>query len=91
MRHLGYVNPSNVKVHLLTLPKFEKILIIGLPSRTDRRDAMSLATALTGLSVEYVDGVSSVENRTLPPGGVERQLNQGSIFGWRAHMNVLRM
>jgi hypothetical protein len=52
---------------------------------------MSLAAALTGLSIEYVDGVTSVDNKTLPPGGLERGLNEGSIFGWRAHMNVLRM
>jgi hypothetical protein len=51
---------------------------------------MSLAAALTGLSIEYVDGVTSVDNKTLPPGGVERGLNKGSIFGWRAHTNVLR-
>jgi len=52
---------------------------------------MSLAAALTGISIEYVDGVTSVDNVTLPPGGIERGLNEGSIFGWRAHMNVLRM
>jgi hypothetical protein len=71
--------------------KFQKIFVIGLPARTDHRDSMSLAAALTGLSIEYVDGVTSVDNKTLPPGGVERGLNEGSIFGWRAHMNVLRM
>jgi hypothetical protein len=85
MRHLVYVDPFDAKVHSLTLSKFQKILVIGLPSRTDHRDSMS------DLRVEYVDGVSSVDNRTLPPGGIERKLSQGSIFGWRAHMNVLRM
>jgi hypothetical protein len=52
---------------------------------------MALAAALTGLDVEYVDGVTAVENKTLPPGGTERQLNRGSIYSWRAHMNVLRL
>lgn len=52
---------------------------------------MSLAAAFSGLNIEYVDGVTSVENKTLPPGGMDRGLNAGSIYGWRAHMNVLRL
>jgi hypothetical protein len=52
---------------------------------------MSLAAAYSGLDIEYVDGVTSVDNKTLPPGGMEKGLNIGSIYGWRAHMNVLRM
>jgi hypothetical protein len=52
---------------------------------------MSLAAALTGLSIEYVDGVTSVDNKTLPPGGLERGLNEESVFGWRTLLNVLRM
>jgi hypothetical protein len=51
---------------------------------------MSLAAAFSGLEIEYIDGVTSVENKTLPPGGVEKGLNNGSIYGWRAHMNVMR-
>jgi hypothetical protein len=65
--------------------------VIGLPTRTDHRDSMSLAAAFSGLEMEYVDGVTSVENKTLPPGGVERGLNEGSIYGWRAHMDVMRL
>lgn len=91
MRHLVYAEPFDAKVHLLTFLKFQKILVIGLPSRTDHRDSMSLAAALTDIRVEYVDGVSSVDNGTLPPGGIERKLSQRSVFSWRAHMNVLRM
>jgi hypothetical protein len=46
---------------------------------------MSLAAVFSGLEIEYIDGVTSVEDQTLPPGGVERGLNKGSIYGWRAH------
>lgn len=52
---------------------------------------MSLATAYTGLEVEYLNGVTAVENKTLPPGGIERGLNPGSVYAWRAHMNALRL
>lgn len=70
--------------------QFQKIFVIGLPSRTDRRDSMSLAAAYAGLEIEYFDGVTAVENITLPPGGVERGLDSGSIGVWRTHMNVMR-
>lgn len=52
---------------------------------------MSLAAALTGLEVEYVDGVTQVEEKALPPGAMEAQLNAGSIGAWRAHINVVRL
>ena len=71
--------------------QFQKIFVIGLPSRTDRRDAMSLAAAYSGVDIEYIDGVTNVANKTLPPGGVENGINAGSLGCWRAHMNVIRL
>jgi len=71
--------------------QFQKIFVIGLPSRTDRRDSMSLAAAYTGLDIEYIDGVTAVENKTLPPGGLDGGFNAGSIQAWRAHMNAMRL
>ena len=52
---------------------------------------MSLAAAYTGLEIEYVDGVTEFENKTLPPGGLVGGFNAGSIQAWRAHMNVMRL
>lgn len=52
---------------------------------------MALAAAYTGLRIEYVDGVTDVESKTLPPGGLERGPNAGSIRAWRAHMNAMRL
>ncbi len=51
---------------------------------------MSLAAALTGLQVEYVDGVKNVSRDYLPPGGKEKHLHDGGLGAWRAHMNVMR-
>ncbi|KAH7053428.1 hypothetical protein B0J12DRAFT_571706 [Macrophomina phaseolina] len=70
---------------------FQKIFVINLPSRDDLRDSMSLAAALTGLDIEYVDGVTEAEEKTLPPGSKETNLAKGSLYAWRAHMNVVRM
>jgi len=52
---------------------------------------MSLAAAFTGLEIEYVDGVTDVANKTLPPGGLKGEYDAGSIQAWRAHMNVMRL
>lgn len=52
---------------------------------------MSLAAALTDLQVDYVDGVTEVDNKTLPPGGKEVNLDSGCLGNWRAHMNIARL
>ncbi len=51
---------------------------------------MSLAARLTGLQVEYVDGVTEVDRKYLPPGGKETDLDPGGLGNWRAHMNIAR-
>ena len=52
---------------------------------------MSLAAALTDLRIDYVDGVSEIDNRTLPPSGKEVNLDPGALGNWRAHMNIASM
>ena len=51
---------------------------------------MSLAAALTDLRVEYIDGVTEVDEKSLPPGGKEVNLKSGGLGAWRAHLNVAR-
>jgi len=71
---------------------FEKIFVLNLPERTDKRDAMSLAAALTNISVEYIDGVrgDEVVNKSLPYGQEERKMPEPMLGSWRAHMNAIR-
>lgn len=64
--------------------------MINLPSRTDRRDAASLAAALTDLDIEYVNGDIEVDEKALPPGAEEVNMSKGAIGAWRAHMNIAR-
>ena len=52
---------------------------------------MSLAAALTDLQIHYVDGVTEVDNKTLPSGGKEVKLESGGLGNWRAHMNIARL
>lgn len=72
--------------------QFQEIFVINLPSRTDRRDAMALGGAVTGLQLGYIDGVgaSDVEDRTLPADALEKRILPGNKGSWRAHMNALR-
>ena len=51
---------------------------------------MSLAAALTNLQFDYVDGAKDVDDKTLPPGGIEKNLDSGALGNWRAHMNIAR-
>ena len=68
---------------------FQKIYAINLPNRSDHRDSLSLAAAFSDLKVTYVDGVTHVDDKALPPGegGTMKMTEKGN---WRAHMNVLR-
>ncbi|KAF2206424.1 glycosyltransferase family 25 protein [Cercospora zeae-maydis SCOH1-5] len=69
---------------------FQSIFVINLASRTDRKDAGTLAAALTGLDVEFVQAVRTVDEKAQPPGWREAKLNGGGAGAWRSHMNVIR-
>jgi hypothetical protein len=81
----------NIVLVLLTgFAQFAKILVINLPSRTDRRDSMSLSATLSDLQMEYVDGVAGddVFEKVLPPSN-KKTMAKGNVGSWRAHMNAL--
>lgn len=43
--------------HCIDLNQFQKIFILSMPNRSDKRDGLTLAAFVTGLVVEYIDGV----------------------------------
>lgn len=69
--------------------QFQKIFVINLASRTDRRDAISLAARLTGLQIEFVEAATQVDAKAWPPGAKEVNLNPGGAGCWRSHLNVI--
>ncbi|KAI3328203.1 hypothetical protein F4824DRAFT_484378 [Ustulina deusta] len=71
---------------------FSKIFVVGLPERTDKRDALALASALTGFHVEFLDGVKgeSVPDRAVPFGVDRNALMETNLGSWRGHMNAIR-
>ncbi|KAF2099445.1 hypothetical protein NA57DRAFT_55413 [Rhizodiscina lignyota] len=70
---------------------FEKIFVINLPSRTDYHDALTLAAAGTGLKLDWIDAVKGedVDERVLPPGGIQTNLVAGKRGCWRSHLDAL--
>lgn len=71
---------------------FEKVLAIGLKERSDKRDALSLMSALTGFEIEWVDSVKphNIPDKAVPYGIDAKKAPDNFLGGWRGHMNALR-
>ncbi|KAL9117819.1 MAG: hypothetical protein Q9187_005640 [Circinaria calcarea] len=69
---------------------FEKILAVSLPERTDHRDGLILASAVSNIKIEFVNGVQggAVPEKALPP-GEHKGLTPSTIGSWRAHLNAV--
>lgn len=76
----------------LTRIQFEKIFVVGLPSRTDRRDGMVLGAALSDIDIEFIDGVlgQNVIDKAVPSSPSHGRLADPSIGSWRAHINAIQ-
>ena len=72
--------------------QFEKIFVVGLPARTDRRDGMVLQAALSNMEIEFIDGVAGgeVPDKAIPMNKGQKRLKDASIGSWRAHMNAIQ-
>jgi len=71
---------------------FEKVFAVGLPERSDKRDALALISSLTGFNINWIDGVKgeSVVDKALPFGVDRVQLWENNVGSWRGHMNAVR-
>lgn len=71
---------------------FQKIFAVGLPERSDKRDALTLISSLTGFNVDWIDGVrgQSVPDKALPYGVDRVKLWENNLGSWRGHMNAVR-
>ncbi|KAK3337215.1 hypothetical protein B0T19DRAFT_437884 [Cercophora scortea] len=70
---------------------FEKILVVGLPSRTDRRDGMVLQAAVSNMKIDFIDGVmgADVPDKAVPKERDQKRMGDPLIGSWRAHMNAI--
>ncbi|KAF2018938.1 glycosyltransferase family 25 protein [Aaosphaeria arxii CBS 175.79] len=71
---------------------FQKLLVLNLPFRSDRRDAITLAAATSNMKLEFVDGVTgeSIRESAYPPPKENIKLPAGIRGSWRTHMNALQ-
>ncbi|KAI3326891.1 hypothetical protein HD806DRAFT_375104 [Xylariaceae sp. AK1471] len=80
---------------------FEKIFVINLPSRPDRRDAMTLAGAVSNLSLTFLEGLtgenapssfSTGNSADRERSGIKSSHSPlaGARGSWRTHMSALQ-
>ncbi|KAK9416917.1 hypothetical protein SUNI508_09389 [Seiridium unicorne] len=71
---------------------FEKVFAIGLPDRSDKRDALTLMSALTGFHISWIDGVngSNIPDKALPIGWDRQTLRDSNLGSWRGHINTMQ-
>lgn len=71
---------------------FQKLFAVGLPERSDKRDALTLISSLVGFKVDWIDGVKgeSVPDKALPYGVDRVRLWENNLGSWRGHMNAVR-
>lgn len=72
--------------------QFERIYVLNLPGRTDRRDGLVLMSALAGFKVHWIDGVlgEAVPDKALPYPASHESVKSANIGSWRAHLNALQ-
>lgn len=71
---------------------FEKVFAVGLPERSDKRDALALTSSLTGFKIDWIDGVrgQTILDNALPFGVDRLKLWETNLGSWRGHMNAVR-
>lgn len=88
----GQSSPANINQVTNSTLGFSKIFVIGLPERTDKRDAMTLTSSLTGFKLEFIDGVKgeAVPDKAIPFGKNRDNLPNTYLGSWRSHINAVR-
>lgn len=88
----GHSQPEDVNRVTNGTLGFGKVFVVGLPERTDKRDAIALASSLTGFDIEWIDGVrgETVPDKAVPFGIDRKILMETNLGSWRGHMNAVR-
>lgn len=88
----GHSTPADVNRVTNGTLGFGNIFVVGLPERSDKRDAIALTSSLTGFHVEWVDGVKgdAVPDKAVPFGADRKKLWETNLGSWRGHMNAVR-
>ncbi|KAJ3499003.1 hypothetical protein NLG97_g683 [Lecanicillium saksenae] len=70
---------------------FEKIFVVGLPERTDRRDGLTFQADLSNLKIDFIDGVKGdqISKKAIPIGEAGLTIRPAEVGCWRGHMNAI--
>ncbi|PHH61208.1 hypothetical protein CDD81_689 [Ophiocordyceps australis] len=71
---------------------FEKLFVISLPSRPDRRDGMVLQASLSDITIDFIDGVqnSQIAEKAIPKAEDGTHVLNAALGAWRAHINAIQ-
>lgn len=71
--------------------QFEKIFVVGLPERTDRRDGLTFQADLSNLEISFIDGVKGdqIATKAVPVEEGGRTIKPAELGCWRGHMNAV--
>lgn len=88
----GHSSPADVNRVANETLGFGNIFVVGLPERSDKRDAIALTSSLTGFNVEWIDGVKgdTIPDKAVPFGADRKKLWETNLGSWRGHMNAVR-
>ncbi|KIX97765.1 uncharacterized protein Z520_06543 [Fonsecaea multimorphosa CBS 102226] len=89
----GYPSGRNHIDHVYnTTLGFQRVFVINLPQRTDKKDLTTMASSFAGFEVDYIPGVKAedVSEKAAPSNWDHDAQNPGVLGCWRAHMNILQ-
>lgn len=88
----GQSSPADINRVTNATLGFSNVFVVGLPERSDKRDAMALASTLTGFNLHWVDGIrgESIPNKAVPFRVDRERLMETNLGSWRGHMNTIR-
>ncbi|KAL8688519.1 MAG: hypothetical protein Q9224_004862 [Gallowayella concinna] len=73
---------------------FEKVIAIGLPERSDRRDTLTLTATINDIDIEWIDAVkgTDVHKKAWPAHWNTGKMNRtiAELGNWRSHINAVR-
>lgn len=72
--------------------QFGKVFVVGMPTRTDRRDGISLQAALSNIDVEFIDSSdgTGIPDKALPKTSNHERPGNPVVGSWRGHVDALR-
>jgi hypothetical protein len=71
------------------MEQFQKIFVLNIKSRPDRRDRMLLGSKVSNLEFEFLEGAEEVPLKAMP-NGVDPNWSMGFRGAWRSHMDAMK-